>query len=86
MVTPATARAGPSIGPFAAQHGGNARIVSVLRFQLAPGGGPEGKSERHPQGQAHAEVAGRHPDRGSHRNSYRKSAIDHRERSRAYLP
>lgn len=83
MVTPATVRAGPSIGPFAAQHGGNARIVSVLRFQLLLPCCSERKTQGYPQCQAHAEIPRRDAYGRPYGNSYRKTAIDHRDCSRA---
>jgi hypothetical protein len=51
------ARAGISTAPFAVQHSGNARIVSVLRFWLAALGGRKGEAKRDAQGKAYAEIA-----------------------------
>lgn len=84
MVAPAAVRAGSSIGPLAAQHRGNARIVSVLRFQLVPAGRGEGETQCDTEGEPHAEIAARHPDRHAYSDPYRKSAIDHAEGSRLY--
>ena len=77
-------RGGISTGPIAAQHSGNARIVSVLRFRPAPRSGCEGKAQRHPKGKTHSEIVRSQANRGSDDQTHRKSAIDHRVRSRIY--
>jgi len=84
MLPPAIARGGISTAPIAAQHGGNARIVSVLRFQLLPGGGGKCKPQGHAESEANPEIARCHADRGAQDQSQRESTIDHRYVSPIY--
>ena len=72
------ARAGISTAPFAVQHSGNARIVSVLRFRLAlRGSGGKGEAQRNAEGKAQSEVPRRHPQGRAEDQPKGKSAIDH---------
>ena len=71
-------RAGISTAPFAVQHGGNARIVSVLRFPLLRDRGGKGKAQRDTQGQTQSEIARRDTNGGTEDQTRRKTTVDHR--------